>query len=159
MSVHKFPRKKIFYVIMYKKDNKNVEWIVILNHRNLTFSHETQNCSFSEKLCANIECLDAYMNMFSNFFDILKYVFKQRVYIRPWDNMDFHIITSLFAASTFQWLFFYTQCSWISWPRLRWWHGDQPWARWVKIYLFGFLLTRYMIVEISRMCLKRSLSF
>jgi hypothetical protein len=60
---------------MYK-ETKNVSWIVILQHRNLSFLHGTQTILvFHENLYANIESLDVHEKN-PQCFDILKYVFN-----------------------------------------------------------------------------------
>jgi hypothetical protein len=53
-----------FYVACIKKTKKNVLCVVVLEHQNLSFLHETQKISFFPKnLCANIECLDIHANI------------------------------------------------------------------------------------------------
>jgi hypothetical protein len=54
---------------MYKKDKKNVLYIVVLEHQNLYFLLETQKIFlFLKNLCVNIECLDIHTQIYFRFF-------------------------------------------------------------------------------------------
>jgi hypothetical protein len=43
---------------------------------------------FSKKLCANIVCQDVHAKILFQFFDILEYVFRYRVHLLPWAEID-----------------------------------------------------------------------
>jgi hypothetical protein len=77
MFPHKFRKKETFYVAYVKKDLKKCPVNSHIGASTLSFLRRHKKMLlFLGNLCTNIECPDVNANIFSNFFDILKCVFK-----------------------------------------------------------------------------------
>ena len=97
MFAHKISVNKGIFVACVKKI-KNGLWIAVIKHRKLFFYTSRKKCHFSSKLGAHTYSVRIYTrDFFSNFFNFLKYVFRQWVHINLWGKVIFLPFSALFT--------------------------------------------------------------